>query len=391
MKQNALLRCILAIAQLPATWPTSAQAAEYSLLPSITMRGEYSDNIRLTTAPHDSVWGVGLQPRLGAKYATETTELSGTGGLNIKGYTQESDLNAVDLLVKLSGRQSYATGQVGFGVDYVRDSTLASELEQTGLVLTRKQRDSLNLRPDWTWQITQRTGLTLGYQYTDVSYQDAQSAGLVNYRNHTFSSALRYEISPRSDVIGTLAYQQYEPSGSTAKVDTTSLLVRYSQRFSETLRGSAGIGLASTSSRGFPSGDTQSDRVLGHLGLERQFENGQVAVHFSRDVGPSGSGGLTQTDRAALEWLGKLRETLSLRVAGAAYHTRFIDQQQNGQNGSKYYQVEPRLTWQATSDWGLEAGYRYQWRKNEFETSSADANTLYLNAIYNWPKQAISR
>lgn len=80
-----------------------------------------------------------------------------------------------------------------------------------------------------------------------------------------------------------------------------------------------------------------------------------------------------------------------MRVAGAAYRTRFIDQQQVSRNNSRYYQVEPKLTWQATRDWSLEAGYNYQWRKNDLDTSSVDANTAYLNATYNWPKQAISR
>lgn len=373
------------LALMSAVWVASAQGAEYALEPSISMRGEYSDNIRLTTAPHQSVWGASLQPRLTGRYATDTTELSGTGGLNLRRYSRESELNATDVLLNLRGAQRYLTGRVGLGVDYVRDSTLVSELEETGLVLTRKQRDRFNLRPDWTWQITRRTALSLGYQYTDVSYEDVGQAGLVDYHSHTFSSALRHDLSPRDQVSGTLAHQQYRPSGTARDVDVTTLLAGYSHLFSATLRGSASIGLADINSRGSPAGDTRSNRVLGSLTLENQLQAGQIAARLGREVGPTGLGGIVEIDRAAIEWFDRFTQTLSFRIAGATYRTRFLDQQQVG--GSKYYQVEPRLTWQATRDWALEAGYRHQWRKRESDPMSADANTVYVSAIYNWPRR----
>lgn len=369
----------------------TAHAAEYSLEPSVTAHIEHNDNIRMTTAPHESVSGASLHPSLKLKYATEITELSGIGSVNFRRYSRESELNATDVFLNGLGRRQFATGSLGLAADYTRDSTLGTELQETGLVLTRKQRNRVNLRPDWTWQMTERSALSLGYQYTDVSYQDGRAAGLLDYRNHAVFSSLQHDLSARDRVTGTLMYQQYRPSPSTQQADTTSLQAGYTHLFSETLRGTAGVGVARIESQGLPTGDRTTTRSLGNLSVGKQFETGMMSARLSREVAPSGSGGLAQTDRAGLEWTGKLQETLSLRLAGAAYRTRFVDVTVPGSNDSTYYQLEPRLTWNATREWALETGYNYARQKHELNPTAATGNTVYVNAIYNWPKQAISR
>lgn len=368
----------------------AAEAAEWSVEPSVSLRGEHDDNIRLTTAPHESVNGLLLSPRVKLNYETEVALISGGAGLNIRRYSGDSDLDATDTLLNLTGRRKYETGSFGLRLDYIRDSTLGTELQQTGLVEARKQRKSINLTPDWMLQLTERTGLTLGYRYTDVTYQDAQATGLIDYRSHTAFSTLQHKLTERDEASATLSYSRYDPSGISLRFNTTTLLGGYSRLFSETLRGSAALGVAHIASDGLAGGDTSTNRVVGNAGIDKQFETGTLGFRLSRDVNPTGSGSLATTDRAGVELSRRLSETLTLSLAGAAYRTRFVGVIP-GSGNSRYYQVEPRLAWQVAREWSLEAGYNYAHVKNDTDPSAATRNLVYVTATYNWPKLAVSR
>jgi hypothetical protein len=390
LNRALLCRTLCSILTLAVLGSQDLRGAEYSFEPSVSSRLEYNDNIRLTRAPHPSVWAASLSPRLKLNYATEASELSGSGALNFRRYTRESELNATDVLLNLLGRQKFERGSLGLRADYVRDSTLASELRQTGVVQNLKQRSSLLLSPEWTYDVSERLALTLGYQYNDVSYQDGLAAGLVDYKQNAALGALRYKLSARDEATATLSYSQFDPTPVQPKVDMRTGRLSYSHLFSETMRGSIGWGLVDVERRGGIAGDIRTRRALWNGSLEYQYEAGLFALRVSRDVFPTATGTLAQVDRAALEWSRKLTETLTLGIAGAAYRTRFGGLATTGTN-SNYYQFEPRLSWLATPEWLLGLGYNYQRITYRADPPDATGNAVYFTASYTWPKRDLFR
>ena len=56
------LKSLFRVLIITLALPMSVQAAEWSAEPKISLRTGYNDNIRLTTADHDSVWETALRP-----------------------------------------------------------------------------------------------------------------------------------------------------------------------------------------------------------------------------------------------------------------------------------------------------------------------------------------
>src|SRR5437667_1183076 len=143
-----------------------SRAAEWSMEPSVALRTEYNDNIQLTGASHPSVWGAILSPDV--KFSGETETLKVTGGLrvNFNRYFGEQGLDTTDHIASL--RSSYKSERdiLGLNIESVRDSTLVSELAETGLVVARRQRNRLTANPTWSKYLTERTAITASYGYS---------------------------------------------------------------------------------------------------------------------------------------------------------------------------------------------------------------------------------
>src|SRR4029077_15822727 len=63
-----------------------SEAAEWSLLPSIGVKGGYNDNLLLTRFPHDATYGYWGSPAAEFAGKTERLEVSGRGAVDFVSY-----------------------------------------------------------------------------------------------------------------------------------------------------------------------------------------------------------------------------------------------------------------------------------------------------------------
>jgi len=140
------------------TIASATYAAEWSAAPRISVRGGYNDNIRLTKAPHDSVWETSLTPGLKFGVARENQGISGDLSTAIRRYAGGSGRESSDLLDRedyfLNTNAYYNTERNKFTalLHYTRDSTLDSALDETGQVIeSRATRSRMTLAPSWTY------------------------------------------------------------------------------------------------------------------------------------------------------------------------------------------------------------------------------------------------
>ena len=159
LPMNLNLALVIALAM-----PMSVQAAEWTAEPKISLRTGYNDNIRLTAAAHDSVWETALSPSVKFGVAQENQGLSGDAGLAIRRFAGGSGRESNDVL----DREDYHFNTDAWhntlrdsfkaNLDYTRDSTLDSELDQTGNVIEdRATRERFTLGPSWTRILTELT------------------------------------------------------------------------------------------------------------------------------------------------------------------------------------------------------------------------------------------
>jgi len=390
-----------------------SDAAEWTFEPSVALRSEFNDNIQLTAAPHKTVWGEILSADL--QFGGHTERLDVTGGLRVNAnqYSGESGLNTVDYLVTL--RSNYRTERdlLGLNVDSTRDSTLVSELFETGVVQARRQRNRLNVNPSWTRLLTETTAIVASYGYTSVDYADTAGTSLIDYSEQTASVGLRSGLSERDVLTVAAYYDRFETDPKSFDANSYGIQAGYDHAFSETLRGSLVIGMRETRSRtfanalvcegtilfGFCFGDVTtvtsvaSSNSTGYTlvaSLDKKFETAMLSGRLSREINPSGVGALVQTDRLGVAWRKQWSPTFSASVDASVYQSRYVGNV-NPASNSRYYRIEPRVSWRITDWWTLTGGYSYSRVKYENTSVAASANVIYAVLSYAWPKLTVSR
>jgi hypothetical protein len=221
-------------------------------------------------------------------------------------------------------------------------------------------------------------------------------------------------LNERSVASVTAFYDKYETTPASFKADTYGIQGGYVYALSETLNANVVLGFRRTQStvasdalvcEGFIIAGicfgtvTQvtlvekktSSGYTFNAGLEKRWERDSVSGRISREISPSGVGSLVETDRVQVSWSRDFSPTLRARIDASAYRSRYVA----GivvNSSSRYYTIEPRLTWQLSQWWAVDAGYRYS--RQQWESSNsveATRNVVYVVLRYVWPKISVSR
>jgi hypothetical protein len=440
LRRGVATKAVLTVA-LVVCFPLSAQAAEWSAEPSVTMGETYNDNIHLTTVPHNAVRATRFSPSMKLSGKLETLEISGSAGVTVNRYSGEKGLDTTDRVFNLSSLYNTERDNFGLTISHMLDSTLASELAQTGYVSSRKQRRYNTLSPSWTRALTERLKFTADYQYADAKYEtdpnltdytDQQVRGILEYmwseQDQLFlvvsSDKVRYASTAgrRSAIPVPFPYNliygvNYLYGGQFSLTDrdtkTKNIMVGMSRNFSESLSGTLKIGRRSTVSssvttcngindsctwRDNPDGAdplitlrqaTSSSGSTFEASVNKQFETLKIGGQASRELNASGSG-LVETSNVGISMSDRLSETLSGTLNVSVYSTKYQGDVPTN-NDSRYLLIAPGLSWRMSEWWLMDAGYNYARQKYVNSLSAATANSIYVNFTYNWPKISVSR
>ena len=165
-------------------------AAEWSLDPSIGVRGEYNTNLLITHLDHEAVWGTWVSPGIKFAGTTERLEISGKASLDFVRYTGGQDEEFTNVFLPLSARYKTEHDTFGFDGGYTRDNTLMGELLTTGMLIRFTQRNLWTASPTWTRELTEQLSFQVGYQFSNASYENGRRLGLLDYELHGGTAAL---------------------------------------------------------------------------------------------------------------------------------------------------------------------------------------------------------
>jgi hypothetical protein len=403
-----MLRKTLVTLLLATTTP-AAQAAEWKIDPTLRFTGGYDDNIRLSTSNEVSS-AVGIfSPSSIFSVETPTSGASGELRFDFRRYEADSNLDDNNARFNIRTHHDLERSRLGLDLDFIKDTTLDSQLEATGLVFARINRQRINASPNWTWSFDERTRLTADYNYSDVEYKNAGQTGFVNYTLNVGQLSLTRVLTERTT--GTIALSRTRSDNDNdVKSTNTNLQGGAEHRFSETLSATLFAGVRHTevdySQTSFipifiggtlvgfePLNQDVSKSDWGYVfsgGITKKFLRGETSFTASRDISNDINGTPIEVDR--LGWLNLYRfsETLSGNLDLALYHSKTDNSVSSGLNRD-YYQVQPRLNWQFAQFWVLSGSYRYI--KQTYDNTSDDAvgNAAYLTLTYQWPRIAVSR
>ena len=222
--------------------PLAAPAAEWSLKPVVNLTTGYNSNIRLAASEHTPVWESTLAPAATFGVATLTDGLSADAGVNIRRFTggtgQDSGsvLNREDYHLSTNAYHKTELNTLQLWINYTRDSTLDTQLDNGVITTGLATRESLVENPSWTSQLSPRMQMDLSLRNNTVRYRNGVGASnLVDYDYRTATASLSYQITPLTQGLLSGGYSSYLPANGFDST-TLSLLAGFGTSFSETLQ-----------------------------------------------------------------------------------------------------------------------------------------------------------
>lgn len=357
---------------------SGAQAAEWSGSASLFLREEYNDNILMTAAPHDPVWGSTASSLLTLGMRDERLQVKAAALTEYTHYAGEQGLDTTIYDLTLS--PVYAMGRATWGLDgeMKQDLTLGGELAETGVVLTRSRRRSGNISPVLTWSLTERASLQWRYRYTRVIYPGGEP-GLVDYELHEASMTGMVSPTERDTVTAMVHYTGYRAAGIDFLSRDYAAQIGLTRHLSELTTGSVSVGGHQTTAA---SGPAPTDRRWGWLlegNAERRSEVTLLTGGVSHEVLPSGGGYLLQVTHLSGLIHRDLFQSLGAFVSADAYWSAALRADITVPD-NRYHTVTTGLSWTWRDHWSVEASYRYD---RQDEPSSVTANVVYLKAAFN--------
>lgn len=388
---------------------SASEAAEWTIDPTLSFRGGYIDNFRLSTNNQISTAEATFSPSAVFGIATPASGVNGTVGFDFRRYEEDRDLDENNARLNINSFHRMERSRLGLNLDFTKDTTLDSQLEATGLAFDRIPRRRANISPNWSYSFTERSRLSIGYSFSDVEYSNNSTSNFVNFTLNAAQASLSSAINEKTIASITLSGSK---SSNDNDVESTNanLQTGASYQFSETLSGSLFIGvrrtrvdfsqnslipiLSGNTIIGFvPLNQDVSNQDWGttySASINKAFLRGNVSLLATRAISDDANGRPIETNRLSLRNLYRFSEILS-----ATLNLEFYNSQSNNNVGNSlnrnYYQIEPKFKWALKKFWSLSGSYRYRVQTFDDIKDDATQNAAYLTLTYRWPRIAISR
>ena len=386
--------------------PTRARGSDFRWLPEINFRGEYDDNVTFDSKNETSDYIGICSPKVTFSYLTERASIDGTLGADLIRYWDETELNTEHQRYQVNGsHQITEKTALNASAGYIKDTTLESELRETGLVNYRENRHRYNLGGGSTYQLNELTSLEINYIYSKTNYRGDEYD---DYDSHTIVGQLNRQLNNQRDVITLQPYYAYYDS-SASTVDNYGFQLGWHHLYSETLDFTLFGGARYTHTeykywtyRQVPAPypfpvytlvrETEKDGNWGGVVDFTLHQTGELwdsSIEYSHDLSYGSNGQVLNHDRFTARTSYKI--TSRFRVAMRATLSRSKSEKDFGYNeeNSRYYDLEPSLRYRLGRQHYLNFGYRYAhvYDKTLSDHQKYDRNRVWLSLTFRFPQQ----
>jgi hypothetical protein len=257
---------------LSMLFAVNANAADYAAGFSIDAEASRNDNIRSVQADKTAVTKYGLSPRLTAGIHTETTKADLYSTFDVNRY-DKSEFNSNDESVALDLSHQFVRSSVGLNANYVRNSTLTSELLTSGRIGTKADlSEQYTLSPNWSYTFTEANLIQLQGTYTEQNYD---APAYIGYKSMNSELDWIHLFNDRTKFTAAATYSDYQSDAVTLQVPAS--LVDDFTFFPPT------ISRYLTGDFGEQSYSTRTKSMGSQVGVDYQWsEQSQIKVRIGR-------------------------------------------------------------------------------------------------------------
>ena len=386
--------------------PLNSEAREFLINPELAIAGHYDDNVAFTSTEPDDDYASIINPALELEYVTEQTNLKPGGDLLFFNYLEQTEWDTtiqeyfLDINSQLSERFLVITE-----LNYVFDTLLDSELEQTGRVFEREDRERFDVSTGIEYGLSPKSDLGLRYEYSYIDYQEgtrsdrneqkvlAKYDRMLNDGLDKITVQPSYSFSISSDDIidaSTDTDTIYGINGD-LEVNTYSLNIGWTRQSSEvgTIRIFGGARYTEESRVAGESGKeiekTDNTGFVADLSYALKDQISLFSVGYRRDITFDANNDLRELDFLYAEYNYSLTERMSFYIKGSFYFTR--SEEESGED-SNYFDGLSWLDYRLTERHSLIFTYRYsQENSNDEGEEAVRRNQVFLSLAFRFPKK----
>jgi hypothetical protein len=370
----------------------TARAAEWSIEPSMSVRGEYHSNLLLVPVSQKSTYAYWISPAVRFAGATESLQVSSRLAFDYVEYYGERDAKIYNLHFPLSVQYRQDRSVWGFTGGLDRDNTLRSELQQTGVVLAFAQRNLWSAGPSWAYSLTDRLSARTSYQFSKADYErGSQRLFLFDYEVHTASETLSYNVGDRDTIQVTGLFTRFLlPDRGSLVADTYGAQMGGTHVFSEQLTLSASGGPRFITNRIDTRIGTLEDSTTVWVFngvLAQKFERANVSLEIGRDIFPSGFGLLIRKDHLMARASYQATDHLTFSINGQAAIINPVATSDLFTGGARFretrfFYIDPHVRWHFDEYWAVDVGYTYSRREAEGIDQVGESHAVRLMVTY---------
>ena len=368
--------------------PFIAVARDVTVVPSITLRGEYDDNVYFTRTDEISDYLAIISPGLKLDYATEVFNIRGSGLVDVLRYVDETDINTENQRYTInSGYRFMERWGLSGNFSYIKDTTLDSELEETGIVYMREDRERFNADAGLSYQVSELSDMGVTYAYSKTNYDELR---LEDYDVNSISLSYNRQFNEGIDVF-TIQPRYSRLSSDTRDDDGYRLTFGWTHLPSETYRLKIFLGARYTEQDYKDDRDKTSNwGGVADISLLKKAEVYSVLMGFNSDLyNEPSTGELSQVYRIYCNLTRRITERLMAGVNARLSLTQPDDKDAFRDKDIWYFTVTPSLTYRLTENHSLQLSYSYQqeYNKNVEDDRRNDRNRVWLSLNFNFPKK----
>ncbi len=385
-----------------------ATADQWKITGALDQGFEYNDNIGLRV-DKTPAFGYLLRPSVKAEWNTALMKVVISGSGDIRRY-DDTQWNCDNFT--LGADQSYTQRRHVFSLNagYSQICSYAQQASDTGILVPNNQSESLNLSPNWSWQVTQLDRLSLSPSYSQTSFNDFGTGNnneiSNNFRDNTSYSVNLSELHEwtrrfSSNASIFFSHSEFSSSGNAFNQGTSSQIVFGGQlggQYAITRKWSinAGAGGRWVQSPGASASGGSGDLLFGetfNVAINYKGKFDTFAVNFSRSVSPSAFGQIQDVSSFGMQYGYEISRELSFKASGNYSENQAVGQSQTQlEQKLSFYNASAELAWKFAREWRLTASYRYQMQDlaadgaqiSSFLSGVRDSNAVMIHLNYNW-------
>lgn len=362
----------------------SAFAFDNTVVPFIEVTEKYNDNVLFQRIEKEDDFITTIHPGLRFQHDSEISKIDTVLESYLNYYAKEADLNEqhyrgmIDLDSRFLERWQFKAN-----AEYIRDTTLESQLLETGRVFERDDRNQFESDLRGIFKVTELSSVSLRYRYRQVEYESDDN---VNFNVDAVNLSILRKLRNQVDTINLYGGYSYNESEN-REIDTYNTGLGWSRELTDVYRIRMSGGYRTSKTLTIDREEESSDGFTVDINLFRKGEIYEALIGYRRGLTNAASGEYLEVDRIYGHLQRHLSERSWVRVDGRVVFSR--QDSDIAADNSRFFQVAPRLGYRVTENSVFSVGYSYShdYDDEQEDEKSADRNVVFISFRVDFPKK----